>query len=357
VRHATVCHYANEHVTKRGPYTAGTNLAEDDTVQSGWTAYLPSFQPGWKGTHTMFRSDSHTSSRLTRRQLTAGAAIGAFGLSVFPRISFAQETPAGTPAAAPAGAVIWLKYNLNAANDDQLLSIPGMGDKMLGEFHEYAPYTSIAQFRQEIGKYVDEDVVAGYERYVYVPVDPASSDADTFAQLPGVSADIADQLTSGAPYADDAAFLAALSSVVSAEFAALAPRFLASTAAATATWIKFNLNTASDDQFLTIPGIGEKMLDEFNEYKPYSSIVQFRQEIGKYVDESQVSDWEHYVFVPVNIASADAETLMQLPGASDEDANSLVDSVPFADAAAFEAVLGSLVSAEQLALAAGFLSE
>ncbi len=305
----------------------------------------------------MFRSESLTTSRLTRRQLTAGAAIGALGLSVLPRMSFAQDTPASTPAAAPAGAAIWLKYNLNAASDDQFLSIPGMGDKMLNEFHEYAPYTSIAQFRQEIGKYVDEGVVAGYEHYLFVPVDPASADSATLAQLPGVSADIADQLSSGAPYADDAAFVASLSAVVSADFAALAPEYLASTAAASATWVKFNLNTASDDQFLTIPGMGDKMLDEFNEYKPYSSIVQFRQEIGKYVDESQVSDWERYVFAPVNIASADAGTLMQLPGISEDDANTLVGSVPFADAAAFEAALGSLVSAEQLALAAGFLGE
>jgi hypothetical protein len=37
---------------------------------------------------------------------------------------------------------------------------------MLHEFHEYRPYTSLEQFRKEIGKYVDAKEVARLERYV-----------------------------------------------------------------------------------------------------------------------------------------------------------------------------------------------
>jgi len=33
---------------------------------------------------------------------------------------------------------------------------------------EYRPYTSIEQFRREIGKYVDKDELARLERYVAV---------------------------------------------------------------------------------------------------------------------------------------------------------------------------------------------
>jgi hypothetical protein len=39
---------------------------------------------------------------------------------------------------------------------------------MRHEFEEYRPYTSIAQFRREIGKYVDSTEVARLERYVMV---------------------------------------------------------------------------------------------------------------------------------------------------------------------------------------------
>ena len=51
-----------------------------------------------------------------------------------------------------------------------------------------------------------------------------------------------------------------------------------------------NLNTGTKEKFLTIPGVNDRMLDEFNEYRPYGSILQFRQEIGKYVDASQVTE-------------------------------------------------------------------
>jgi DNA uptake protein ComE-like DNA-binding protein len=47
---------------------------------------------------------------------------------------------------------------------------------------------------------------------------------------------------------------------------------------------KFNLNTASEADFLTIPNVGNRMVREFMEYRPYTSIGQFRREIGKYVD-------------------------------------------------------------------------
>jgi DNA uptake protein ComE-like DNA-binding protein len=42
--------------------------------------------------------------------------------------------------------------NLNGASDEDILSIPGAGKRMLREFKEYRPYTNIEKFRKEIGK-------------------------------------------------------------------------------------------------------------------------------------------------------------------------------------------------------------
>jgi hypothetical protein len=99
---------------------------------------------------------------------------------------------------------------------------------MTREFTEYRPYTTIGQFRAEIGKYVEDDVVAGYEAYVFVPIDPANLDEDMPAQLPGVDGDKAAHLAGGGgPYADAAAFVAALVPLVSADQAALVPAHLA----------------------------------------------------------------------------------------------------------------------------------
>jgi predicted DNA-binding helix-hairpin-helix protein len=60
-------------------------------------------------------------------------------------------------------------------------------------------------------------------------------------------------------------------------------------------FVPINLNTASDDDIMTIPGLGRRMLREFKEYRPYTSIEQFRREIGKYVDVKEVARLESYV--------------------------------------------------------------
>ena len=125
------------------------------------------------------------------------------------------------------------------------------------------------------------------------------------------------------------------------------------TAEAIAT--KLDLNTASDDEFLTVPGVGNRMLREFKEYRPYTTILQFRREIGKYVDEAQVAAYEQYVFVPVDVNAADAATLMQLPGVDETIANALIAARPFADHDAFLTALSTHVSADQLAAASAYL--
>lgn len=107
------------------------------------------------------------------------------------------------------------KINLNTATRDEILAIPNTGNRMVREFEEYRPYTSILQFRREIGKYVDEAQVTEYEKYVYVPVSPNNADAATLQQLPGVDAAIAEQLIAARSFAAKADFIAKLSELTS----------------------------------------------------------------------------------------------------------------------------------------------
>lgn len=102
-------------------------------------------------------------------------------------------------------------FNLNTATEDDFLSIPNMNNRMVREFNEYRPYISILQFRREIGKYVGDDVVAGYEAYIYVPVDFNASDTATLMQIPGIDEATADALIAARPFADSDAFFAAVS--------------------------------------------------------------------------------------------------------------------------------------------------
>ena len=61
---------------------------------------------------------------------------------------------------------VFVPIPLNTASDADISSIPGLGARMLREFKEYRPYQNIAQFRREMGKYVNEKEVARLERYV-----------------------------------------------------------------------------------------------------------------------------------------------------------------------------------------------
>ena len=123
---------------------------------------------------------------------------------------------------------IFVPFNINTTEEKDFKMIPGVGDKMAHEFEEYRPYTSILQFKREIGKYVDEQEVARYLNYVFVPVE---------------------------------------------------------------------LNTSSEDDIKALPGIGKKMTHEFLEYRPYKNLAQFRKEIGKYVDDKELSRLERFVYL------------------------------------------------------------
>lgn len=61
---------------------------------------------------------------------------------------------------------LFLPLDLNTASREEILLVPGVGARMAHEFEEYRPYKSIAQFRKEIGKYVNQDEVARLEKYV-----------------------------------------------------------------------------------------------------------------------------------------------------------------------------------------------
>lgn len=61
--------------------------------------------------------------------------------------------------------------------------------------------------------------------------------------------------------------------------------------------VPININTATDAEILRIPGVGPRMLREFKEYRPWTSLEQFRREIGKYVDKAEVARLEKYIVI------------------------------------------------------------
>lgn len=121
---------------------------------------------------------------------------------------------------------LWDPLNLNMTTTEEILLIPGAGDRVVREFQEYAPYVNLAVFNREMSKYWDAQEVARLAQYVFVPID---------------------------------------------------------------------LNTTSAADILTLPGSGQRVVREFMEYRPYTSMEQFRREMGKYWDAAEVARLEQYV--------------------------------------------------------------
>jgi radical SAM superfamily enzyme with C-terminal helix-hairpin-helix motif len=118
---------------------------------------------------------------------------------------------------------------------------------------------------------------------------------------------------------------------------------------------KLNLNTASGGEFQTIPNVGDKMVHEFEEYRPYVSIQQFRKEIAKYVDSSRVAAYEQYVFVPVHRNDSDKATLLQIPGLDRDEADKLIADRPYDTNESFLDALSSFISEDQMSTAKIYL--
>ncbi|TMG81142.1 MAG: hypothetical protein E6H78_17365, partial [Betaproteobacteria bacterium] len=108
------------------------------------------------------------------------------------------------------------------------------------------------------------------------------------AKLPHMNAALAKAVVAKRPFKTVKDLDAALSSVKKEERTELYAKL----------FVPINLNTATDEEILLIPGVGNRMLREFKEYRPYTALAQFHREIGKYVDNTELARLEQYVFVP-----------------------------------------------------------
>jgi DNA uptake protein ComE-like DNA-binding protein len=122
----------------------------------------------------------------------------------------------------------FVHVNLNTATREEILLIPGAGNRMAREFPEYRPWKAWAQFDKEIGKYVGQQETDRLKQYVFIPV---------------------------------------------------------------------KLNAASDEDFLSIPGVGARMLREFKEYRPWKTKEQFEKEISKYVGPKETARLWRYMAI------------------------------------------------------------
>ncbi len=122
----------------------------------------------------------------------------------------------------------FIHVNLNTGTRDEILLIPGAGNRMVREFAEYRPWVTWPQFDKEISKYVGQPDTDRLKQYVFIPV---------------------------------------------------------------------KLNTATDEDILSIPGAGNRIVREFKEYRPWTTQAQFDKEISKYVGAKETARLWRYVVI------------------------------------------------------------
>jgi DNA uptake protein ComE-like DNA-binding protein len=110
-----------------------------------------------------------------------------------------------------------------------------------------------------------------------------------------------------------------------------------------------NLNTASDTEIQMIPGVGRKMAHEFEEYRPYKSFTHFRKEIGKYVDEKEVARLQQYVFIPINLNTASDNDILSIPGMGRRMLREFKEYRPYTGMAQFRKEIGKYVDEKEVA--------
>ena len=119
-------------------------------------------------------------------------------------------------------------------------------------------------------------------------VNPNRASQVELAELAHVDDALAAALVAKRPFLD----MAALHAVVSAALPEEAWKELYK-----GLFVPINLNTATREEILLVPGVGERMAHEFEEYRPYKALAQFRREIGKYVSKDEVARLERYVTI------------------------------------------------------------
>src|SRR5829696_230924 len=106
-------------------------------------------------------------------------------------------------------------------------------------------------------------------------------------------------------------------------------------------FVHINLNTATADEILLVPGAGRRMVREFPEYRPWKTWAQFDREIGKYVGGAEnAQKLGQYTFIPMNANTAADADLMTVPGANQAWVDKLKKARPFKTAADLEKALG-----------------
>jgi radical SAM superfamily enzyme with C-terminal helix-hairpin-helix motif len=161
------------------------------------------------------------------------------------------------------------------------------------------------------------------------------------AMLPGMTPAIAKNLVSKRPFASVTALDQFLTSagLTREQITMLYGRI----------FVPINLNSGTREEILLIPSVGNRMLREFLEYRPYAALSVFHREIDKYVDDAELARLEQYVFVPIDLNKASDADILTIPGLGNRMLREFKEYRPYDGMERFRREIGKYVSKEEVA--------
>jgi len=114
-------------------------------------------------------------------------------------------------------------------------------------------------------------------------------------------------------------------------------------------FVHLNLNAATREEILLIPNVGDRMVREFFEYRPYKALAQFHREIDKYVDDAELARLEQYVFVPIDLNTASDADILTIPGMGPRMLHEFKEYRPYKAIEQFRREIGKYVSKQEVA--------
>jgi DNA uptake protein ComE-like DNA-binding protein len=117
----------------------------------------------------------------------------------------------------------------------------------------------------------------------------------------------------------------------------------------TKAFVHINLNTATSEEILLVPGAGRRMTIEFPEYRPWKTWAQFDKEISKYVGQEATDKLKQYVFIPVKLNTATDEDILSIPGAGTRMVREFKEYRPWKTKEQFDREIGKYVGPKETA--------
>ncbi|MEO8482140.1 MAG: hypothetical protein ABI634_08025 [Acidobacteriota bacterium] len=181
--------------------------------------------------------------------------------------------------------------DLNGIPEATLASLPNMTPAIAKAFVEKRPFATITEANAFLlGQKLTQDQLAALYEKAFVPINLNAGTNEEILLVPKIARRMTIEFAEYRPWKTTEQFDRQISKYVGQPETDRLKQYV---------FIPLDLNTATDEQFLTIPSMARRMLIEFKEYRPWKTKEQFDREIGKYVGPKETARlWRYMVINP-----------------------------------------------------------